>query len=299
MEQQTNIIQIKQCPVCRNTSFKPYLKTRDYFLTQEPFTIDQCEKCSFIFTNPIPSKSELPKYYDSPDYLSHTVRGWSITGSIYKALRNLNIRNKYKIVQHYKKIGKFLDIGSGTGELLNYFNQKGWETVGIEPNEKARNYAIDSYNINVFDESKLDDLQEDGFDVISLWHVLEHVYDLDERMKQIQKLGKKDSYVVIAVPNIESPDAQKYKDKWAALDIPRHLYHFSKGSIQTLLGRYNMELVKMYPMRLDAFYVSLLSEKYLNKKIPAIPAFFSGIQSNLKAGKENNYSSMIFVAKQI
>ena len=296
--EQTSAINLQQCPICQNTLFKPYLETKDYFLTQEPFNIDQCKTCSLIFTNPVPTKKELPKYYDSPDYLSHTASGKSITGLVYKALRDRNIRYKYNIIRQYKDKGSILDIGSGTGELLSYFKQKGWETTGIEPNKNAREYAIESHKIDVFDESKLDQLQENSFDIISLWHVLEHVYDLDERMKQIKRLGKKDSYVIIAVPNIDSPDAKKYKEKWAALDIPRHLYHFSRNSISALLSRNNMELIKMYPMRLDAFYVSLLSEKYLGKKIPAVPAFFSGIQSNIEARKENNYSSMIFVAKQ-
>lgn len=288
---------IQNCPVCGNNSFSTFLKTRDYFLTQTTFTLDQCNECGFVFTNPVPLLADLPKYYDSPDYLSHTADTFSLTGQVYKMFRKANIKNKYKLVNRYKQGKSLLDIGCGTGELLNHFNKMGWNVNGIEPNSSARSFAVKNYNIPVFAENGLDKFDKESFDVISMWHVLEHVPDLNGRMIQLKKLVKNDGLLIIALPNLNSPDAIKYGPHWAGLDVPRHLYHFTKDTFQTLLQKHNMELLESVPMKFDAFYVSLLSEKYLRKGIPYVPAFISGLKSNAHARKNNNYSSMIFVVK--
>ena len=290
-------VKIKHCPVCSKDDFSLFLKTRDYFLTQEDFTIDKCANCGFVFTNPIPPLSELPKYYDSPDYLSHTANASSFTAKVYKLFRNANIKNKFKLVNRYAKGKSILDIGCGTGELLNYFQEEGWKTRGVEPNQSARIFATKNYQLEVFDENELNSFEENSFDVISMWHVLEHVPDLSGRMKQLKRLVKKDGLLVIALPNLDSPDAAKYGPYWAGLDVPRHLYHFTEDTFRGLLENHKMELIKSIPMKFDAFYVSLLSEKYLKKSFPHLPAVINGFRSNLSASRDNNYSSMIFVVK--
>jgi len=288
---------VSNCPVCGRSEFSLFLKTKDYFFTQNDFSVDQCHNCGFVFTNPIPVLSELAKYYDSPDYLSHTADSFSFTGQVYKLFRNVNIKKKFKLISKRAEGKAILDIGCGTGELLNYFKQKGWNTTGVEPNQSARSFASTNYNIGVFDENELDNFEENSFDVISLWHVLEHVPDLNGRMDQLNRLLKKDGLLIIALPNLDSPDAVKYGEHWAGLDVPRHLYHFTEKTFQMLANKHNMELTESVPMKFDAYYVSLLSEQYLKKKIPYLPAFVNGLQSNLHARKDNNYSSMIFVVK--
>jgi len=292
-----NNINIKQCPVCGNDEFSLFLKTKDFFLTGEDFKLDKCTHCGFVFTNPIPKLTELSKYYDSPDYLSHTASSFSFTSQVYKLFRNANIKNKFKLVNSHAKGKTILDIGCGTGELLHYFQQKGWDVSGVEPNQSARKFASGNYKISVFNEDELNNFEKSGFDVISMWHVLEHVPDLNSRMDQLSKLIKKDGLIIIALPNLDSPDAVKYESYWAGLDVPRHLYHFTKDTLQRLLKQHNMELIESVPMKFDAYYVSLLSEKYLGKKIPYLPAFINGMRSNLQAKKSNNYSSMIYVIK--
>ena len=291
------IIELNECPACGKSDFAPFLKTKDYFLTQEEFQLDKCKQCGFVFTNPIPALSELPKYYDSPDYLSHTANSFSFTGEVYKLFRNANIKNKYNLVNQKAKGKSILDIGCGTGELLNYFQQKGWSVQGVEPNKSARSFASKNYNLSVSDENELDLFEKNSFDVISMWHVLEHVPNLNSRMNQLSSLIKKDGLIVIALPNLDSPDAVKYGPHWAGLDVPRHLYHFTEDSFRVLLEKHDMELIESIPMKFDAYYVSLLSEKYLGKKVPYFPAFINGLQSNFAAKKNNNYSSMIFVVK--
>ena len=298
MEQLKKKIFLKHCPLCDNSDFEPYLSTKDYFLTLEIFELVRCKSCEFVFTNPIPALDDLAAYYDSPDYLSHDVSKKSLVGTVYNSLRETNLRNKFKLISKFKNPGKILDIGQGTGEFLNYMKNRGWDVTGIEPNDSARKFAIDHYQLNVLQEEDINRLPEKSFDVISLWHVMEHVPDLNLRMQQIKDLIAEKGILVIAVPNLDAPDAKKYGEKWAALDVPRHLYHFTRATMNILLEKFGFELINSYPMKLDAFYVSLLSERYLNNKFPYPAAFLNGLKSNMAAGKENNYSSMIFVAKQ-
>lgn len=297
MEQHKEKVIRKQCPCCENADFTSYLTTKDYFLTRELFELVRCTNCSLVFTNPIPISADLQKYYDSPDYLSHKVLKWNFIGFIYERSRNINIRRKYKLISGYKMPGKILDIGLGTGEFLYYMGKKGWEVKGVEPNPSARKYAKENYNLTVVDETEIGDLPTAHFDVITMWHVLEHVTDLADRMRQLKSLIKKDGRLIIAVPNLNSPDSIHYKEKWAALDVPRHLYHFTIETMTTLLQRFGFELIDVHPLKLDAYYISLLSEKYLQNKFTYPAAFLHGMKSNRAARKENNYSSIIFVAK--
>lgn len=297
VEQKKETIVITSCPVCSGTNFKTYLKTRDYFFTKEEFTLSQCSNCDFVFTNPIPAN--IAKYYDTPDYLSHNTGDNGIMGKVYSYLRNININRKFKLVSKYCTKGNILDIGCGTGELLNYFNGKNWTVTGVEPNSAAREFAITNNNIDVFEEDKLNEIDPETYDTISMWHVLEHVPDLNSRLNQISKLIKKDGTIFIALPNLASPDSKKYKEYWSALDVPRHLYHFTQNTFEKLIKNHNLTLVHAEPMKFDSYYVSMLSEKYLKNSLNIPAAIISGAVSNIKARKQNSYSSMIFVVKKI
>jgi len=296
VKQNTHIKQKVGCPICSAEDIIPYLKTKDYFFTQEEFSITKCQKCNFVFTNPVPK--DLSVYYDTADYLSHNTKNGGIISKVYSLLRFINIRRKYKLVSKYCKKGNILDVGSGTGELLSYFNKNSWDTIGIEPNENARKFSKLNYNIDVYNENKLDDFDLKSFDVITMWHVLEHVPDLHKRLSQISKIIKDNGTLVFALPNLNSPDSKKYKEFWSALDVPRHLNHFTQETFEKLISYHNLRLVHAEPMKFDSYYVSMLSEKYLKNKFFYISAIYNGFISNMKAKKNNNYSSMIFVVKK-
>jgi 2-polyprenyl-3-methyl-5-hydroxy-6-metoxy-1,4-benzoquinol methylase len=289
---------IKSCLVCKNDNLKTFLKGKDHFLSGEDFTIVECADCGFRFTNPRPDEKEIARYYDSPDYIAHDTGKHDLIRSIYKIIRKVTIRNKCSIVKKYSNGKTLMDIGCGTGEFLYYCQKNSFDTTGIEPNEKARKFATETFGLTVFDESKLDDFFPATFDVVTMWHVLEHVHKLNERIEQIGRLLKPDGTLIIAVPNSDSWDAGKYKDFWAAYDLPRHLYHFTQESLKKLAKRNNFSVKTIIPLKFDAFYISLLSEKYLTGQQNYKSAFINGIRSNNYGRKhEVNYSSLIYICK--
>ncbi len=288
---------IEKCPVCSSKELSAYITTKDYFFTQEEFTLSKCDNCNFVFTNPIPK--ELGKYYETTNYLSHNTSDNGAIGKLYNKLRNINIKRKYKLVSSYNAKGSILDIGCGTGELLKFFKENNWNVTGVEPNDTARAFTKSNYKIEINEEDKLDQFEANSFNVITMWHVLEHVPDLNKRINQISNLLKKDGTIFIALPNLDSPDSKKYKKYWSALDVPRHLYHFTQNTFTELISKHNMKLIHAEPMKFDAYYVSMLSEKHLQNSMYLPSAFITGLISNLKARKKNNYSSMIYVVKKM
>jgi 2-polyprenyl-3-methyl-5-hydroxy-6-metoxy-1,4-benzoquinol methylase len=274
------------------------MDVKDHFLSKESFNLVKCNQCGFLLTNPRPDAKSLSKYYQSEEYLSHSKKK-SFTGCLYNFVKDYSLGKKYQLISRYKSHGNLLDIGSATGEFLHYFKKKNWEVAGIEPAEEPRQYSIQNYGLKVFPEEKMDPLPACQFDVITLWHVLEHVPDLNQRMEQISKQLAPDGLLVIALPNHLSWDAHHYGYCWAGYDVPRHLYHFTPDTISKLLLKYHFEIIETEPLKFDAFYVGLLSEKYKSGKSNFMAAFRNGIKSNNFAKKHGgNYSSLIYLAKK-
>jgi len=269
--------------------------SKDYFFTKEEFNVSYCESCSFVFTNPIPLESKIGTYYETEDYLSHTSDSKNPISLIYNKVRDINLNSKFNILNKYKSKAKALDIGCGTGEYLNYLKTRGWDVLGIEPNSKARNFINNNHKFDVQDISELEKLGKLSFDAISMWHVLEHVYDINERMQTIHRILKNDGIAIIALPMIDSPDSIKFGKYWAGLDLPRHLHHFSSDTFTKLANNNNFDVVDYIPMKFDSYYVSWLSRKAKSNSLAFVKGIVDGFISNLKANSKSNYSSMIFV----
>jgi len=273
------------------------LKVIDHSVSKEKFELVKNTEYGFLVTTPLPDISELAKYYETEEYISHTDAKRNLFEKVYHMVREYAIKKKVALINAEEEKGSLLDIGCGTGDFLSAAKNNGWKVTGIEPNENARIKANSKTDNKVFDIAKLENLPVDSFDVITLWHVLEHLPNLEEQIQVFKKLLKSNGSLIIAVPNHKSFDANYYADFWAAYDVPRHLWHFSQSSIKNLFRKFQIELNKTIPMKFDSFYVSLLSEKYKTGKQNPFKAFWIGFRSNLKAKHTSEYSSLIYVFK--
>jgi 2-polyprenyl-3-methyl-5-hydroxy-6-metoxy-1,4-benzoquinol methylase len=274
---------------------KHFLTVKDYSVSKETFDLYYDETLDMLITHPQPSLENLGKYYESEDYISHTDNKRSLFEKLYHFIKGIALKNKLNLINSLQpQKGIILDIGAGTGEFLSVAKNDGWQTIGVEPSDRAKGIAK---NKGVSFVEETGELENHSFDLISMWHVLEHVPDLDKQIKELKRLLKPSGALIIAVPNFKSFDAQHYGKFWAAFDVPIHFWHFSKTAIKLLFEKEDMKLEKVLPMKFDSFYVSLLSEKYKSGKMNFIKAFFTGLQSNLKAKKNFEYSSHIYILK--
>ena len=274
---------------------KHFLTVKDYSVSQEIFDLYYDEELDMLITDPQPSLENLGKYYESVDYISHTDSKRSLFEKCYHFIKSIALKNKLNLVNSLQPAkGSILDIGAGTGDFLSVVKENGWNTIGVEPSEKAKAIAK---NKGVAFVDQTSELENNSFDIITMWHVLEHVPNLDNQLKELKRLLKPNGNLIIAVPNFKSFDAKHYGNFWAAYDVPIHFWHFSKTAIKRLFAKEDMELVQVLPMKFDSFYVSLLSEKYKTGKMNFVKAFFIGLQSNWKAKKNFEYSSHIYVLK--
>ncbi|WP_035668956.1 bifunctional 2-polyprenyl-6-hydroxyphenol methylase/3-demethylubiquinol 3-O-methyltransferase UbiG [Flavobacterium sp. 83] len=274
---------------------KHFLNVKDYSVSQETFDLYHDEELDMLITYPQPSLENLGKYYESVDYISHTDSKRSLFEKAYHFVKSIALKNKLNLINSLQPSkGSILDIGAGTGDFLSVAKENGWHAIGVEPSDKAKAIAKQK-GVSFVGETS--ELESHSFDIISMWHVLEHVPDLDEQLKELKRLLKPGGTLIIAVPNFKSFDAKYYGKFWAAYDVPIHFWHFSKKAIKMLFEKKEMKLVKVLPMKFDSFYVSLLSEKYKTGKMNFFKAFFIGLQSNWEATSKFEYSSHIYILK--
>ena len=275
-------------------NLQPFLSCKDHTVSGEVYKVMINKEYDMLVTTPVPKN--LASYYKSENYISHTDSKKSLLDKVYQIVKNTTLKRKLKLIDSFKTSSKnILDVGSGTGDFLKVCKNNSWSVFGVEPNLDARNIAAKK---GITLQENLSELKNIQFDVITLWHVLEHVEDLSTYISTLNKLLSKDGKLLIAVPNFKSEDANYYKEFWAAFDVPRHLWHFSQTSIFKLFSSENMIVEQTIPMKFDAYYVSLLSEKYKSGKMNPLKSFYRGFVSNLKANRSKEYSSLIYVLKK-
>lgn len=273
---------------------KLFLKTKDYSVSQEEFHLSHDAEMDMLVTRPQPEK--LDKYYQSESYISHTDANKDLFDKLYQIVKKYSLNKKMKLIARYMKGEKnLLDFGAGTGDFMATAKKQNWSVAGVEPNSKARELA-EAKGIQLY--PKMETLPDNKYQVITLWHVLEHLPNLEGQISQlISKLGK-EGILVIAVPNFRSYDAKYYGEFWAAYDVPRHLWHFSRTTMEKLFSKHKMKIVKIKPMIFDAFYVAMLSEKYKTGRVNFLKAFCIGLWSNIKAQGSGEYSSLIYILRK-
>lgn len=275
-----------------------YITVKDHSVTGEEFDLLHNEGLDMLETCPQPNLDQLPKYYESDDYISHTDSKRNLFERIYHFVKSISLRRKLKLINNFSRDTKtLLDVGCGTGDFLHIAKIDGWIITGIEPNNEAREIANKKTENSVFEIDHLLKIPLKSCDVITLWHVLEHLPNLEEHLSILKSILKPNGVLIIAVPNFKSYDAKHYKEFWAGYDVPRHLWHFSQKSISDLSEKQNMEVFKKLPLKWDAYYVSLLSEKYKTGTMNIFNAIRFGMLSNIKAKQTGEYSSLIYLVK--
>ncbi len=273
---------------------QPFLTCKDHTVSREKFEVKINTTYDMLVTTPVPKN--ISKYYQSDKYISHTDAKKTLFDKVYQLVRKIALSNKLRLLNSFKtNSNKVLDIGAGTGDFLKVCKNNSWKVFGMEPSQKAREIASKK---GIELQAELSAFKNQKFDVITLWHVLEHVENLESYIHNLESLLSKNGVLLIAVPNYKSYDAKYYKQHWAAFDVPRHLWHFSETSISKLFSEVNLKVQKVYPMKFDAYYVSLLSEKYKNGKTKLLSAIWTGFTSNRKAKASKQYSSLIYILKR-
>ncbi|MGN0033150.1 MAG: class I SAM-dependent methyltransferase [Candidatus Limimorpha sp.] len=287
-----------KCKYCESENTRTFLRLKDYFLTHEEFEIIECQNCNLLFTSPEPPQSEIGRYYKSEDYLSHNEHKKGLIPLIYNSIKKINIKNKFNIAISGATGNRLLDYGCGVGDFLLHAQQNGFIISGCDLSENARKQASEKLNTKIMSPEEASALPHSTFDIITMWHVLEHVSDLKSATNTLHNLLAPKGRLVIAVPNYKSFDARHYKDKWAAYDVPRHLYHFHKESLEFILQN-KFKLKSITPLKWDAFYISIMSERYKKSKLSFIKGVLKGMKSNKAGKKSGEYSSLIYVFDKI
>ncbi|MBX2888093.1 MAG: class I SAM-dependent methyltransferase [Ferruginibacter sp.] len=295
------MIQYKQCPVCLSDLVKMNFAVKDFSVSGELFEVWNCLHCTVLFTQGVPDALSIAPYYRSENYISHSDTQQGFVNWMYHKVRNYTLKKKAKLIQRVSKknAGKLLDVGAGTGAFADAMQKSGWQVTALEPDSGAVAVARQKYKLSLQPLETLFQLS-DNYDVITLWHVLEHVHDLHGYMDEFKRLLKPGGKLIIAVPNYCCRDRMHYGAYWAAWDVPRHLYHFSPLSLKILFEKHGFVCLKKAPMWFDSFYVSMLSEKYKTGRNRIIPACFYGLQSNIAAlWKAEKCSSLIYIAESV
>ncbi len=285
---------IQTCPLCDSEHQEKFLDVKDNMITQEDFTIVACKDCGFRFTNPRPSQATIGSYYQDEKYVSHSSTKKGVVNWLYNQVRNVTLKQKVKLLTDRVEGRSLVDVGAGTGHFLAKAQQSGFSVQGFEPDAIARKFAKEQNGLNLKDLSDLDNVDNASVDAITMWHVVEHLYELKPELLRIVSKLKTSGVFIMAVPNLESYDAKVYGAGWAAYDVPRHLSHFSKKDVDKLAEALNMKCVEVLPMKFDAYYVSMLSERYMKGSL--IKAFINGWKSNSKSNL-GGYSSQIYVLR--
>lgn len=296
-----NTVHINSCPVCSSNDCTETHICKDYLATGELFTIYQCQNCGFSFTQDFPSEVEIGKYYDAPAYISHSDTHQGVINSLYHWARKIALKSKTKIASKYSSDNAetLLDIGTGTGYFLNAMRLKKWVVTGIEKSKPTRDYAHKKFGLNIQDSEYLFNMPNKTKDVVTMWHVLEHIEKLNETMSNLYRILKDDGVLIIALPNKKSVDALAYKAAWAAYDVPRHLWHFSPDDFTYFAEKHNFKIEKTKAMYFDPFYIAMLSEKnkgtFAASLIGLIKGFLYFTQSLFDTQK---CSSIIYILKK-
>ena len=239
---------VASCPICQGESLKKLTTCKDYFMSNEEFNLYKCSDCGFVLTENVPQENEIGRYYQSDTYISHSNTNKGLMNKVYHVVRNYMMAKKTSLAKKSTGLekGELLDVGAGIGLFASKMRSKGWNVQGIEPSKAARLTAKELYGLDLYDQSLWQDLPSESKDLITLWHVLEHLPNLNESWEAFFRVLKPTGKLIIAVPNSRSFDANHYGADWAAYDVPRHIWHFNAKTMQQIALKHGFRVIKTF-----------------------------------------------------
>lgn len=295
-----NTVEHKNCIICNGTSLNKEMTVHDFVVSKEYFDLYRCQSCKFLFTQNTPLEDNIGPYYQSEDYISHSDTTKGFINKVYHVVRDIMLGKKFKLIDKLSTTKNILDIGCGTGYFLNFMKGKQYTTLGVEPDPNAREHGKKNFGLNIqSNEALLNGEIKEQFNTISMWHVLEHVFQPDLYLKKIHQLLDDKGHLIVAVPNHQCYDAAYYKEHWAGYDVPIHLWHFSPDTMTRLANKNGFEIISMKRLIFDPFYIAMLSEKAQGSSFAFIKGVFVGLIATIKSFVDvKKSSSIIYVMKK-
>ena len=287
------------CPICKERKYREIFEVKDRRSSQETFAVGDCQECGFRITLQAPGEEIISRYYESDDYISHSDSEDSLINKLYHRVRDVMLKRKQKIIEKYhRQKGTLLDFGSGTGYFLHAMKQSGWQVRGMEVDPTSRELSRKRFGLEV-EQPNLEAIGSEAFDVITLWHVLEHVHELHGTLEALKTGLRPDGTLVFALPNSSSYDAKYYKSYWDAYDVPRHLWHFTPESLEKLLSQHQLEIVETREMPFDVFYIAIRSEQYKNAPLGFLQAGIKAVTWKLRSFfQPERGSALMYIIKR-
>ena len=238
------------CKLCGHDETKVLFRKRDKFgISEDDFNVVECQNCGLRYVNPRPSPEGIGKFYPATYSWREDVDNVSSLGRLLKRMekgyRYHLLKGEVSKVERVRarRGGKVLDVGCGTGDRLDVFRDRGYETVGVETSDSA-DYARRSLRLNVMKGDLFSaSFPDASFDIVTLYHVLEHTHDPLKVCEEIHRILKTEGLLVIQVPNRESFQSRLFRERWAACDVPRDLYYFGVATLTSLLKKVGFDVL--------------------------------------------------------
>lgn len=266
------------CPACGGTDHVDLYNAKDHLVSGKEFLIRKCNACDMGWTVDPPAESDAGAYYVSEEYISHTDRKQSISDYLYHIARSFMLGRKKRLVTSVtgKSTGVLVDIGSGTGYFASYMKEKGWEVTAIEISDTARKYSESRFGLKAIPPEEIRNLPSGSADCLTFWHVLEHLYDPLGWMTEAGRILSDNGKCIIALPNFSSTDSEWFGQRWAALDVPRHLWHFTPEALRHFAARNGFACEQVAPLPLDLLYISILSYRNQGRSLALVRGLLTG-----------------------
>jgi SAM-dependent methyltransferase len=226
------------CPLCDGPRWSPLVEAPDTSWEDEGlwFAVVQCQDCGLCFTNPRPSARSIGQFYP------HVYRPHQYTPKRRQRVRSprpgwRRPRNERQVLDWHGQ-GRLLDFGCGSGSFLEQMHRHGWQVTGLDISSTTVSRIRSDLALPVLVGSlPHPQLQAESFDVVTMWHSLEHVHRPRDVLIDAYRVLAPEGKLLVAVPNIDSLPFRWFGKHWFGLDLPRHLTHFTPWTLPLMLER--------------------------------------------------------------